>query len=91
VSIGETNNKGPKKEPSMVDEAPTVSIGETNNNGPKKEPSMVDEAAPYVIVVHGPPKVGKSLLIDSLIKYYTSSNHYTSKNHANGDTLIMGS
>ncbi|XP_026404777.1 ribosome biogenesis protein BMS1 homolog isoform X1 [Papaver somniferum] len=27
--------------------------------------------APYVIVVHGPPKVGKSLLIKSLVQHYT--------------------
>ncbi|MCL7029351.1 hypothetical protein MKW94_001903 [Papaver nudicaule] len=32
------------------------------------------EQAPYVIVVHGPPKVGKSLLIKSLIKHYTEQN-----------------
>ncbi|MCL7028002.1 hypothetical protein MKW94_000541 [Papaver nudicaule] len=43
----------------------------------KKEPSMVEEAAaaPYVIVVHGPPKVGKSLLIKSLIEHFTEKNH----------------
>ncbi|KAI3841781.1 hypothetical protein MKW92_000465 [Papaver armeniacum] len=29
------------------------------------------QPAPYIIVVHGPPKVGKSLLIKSLVKYYT--------------------
>ncbi|KAI3823400.1 hypothetical protein L1987_04835 [Smallanthus sonchifolius] len=32
------------------------------------------EPAPYVIVVHGPPQVGKSLLIKSLIKHYTKHN-----------------
>ncbi|XP_026455085.1 ribosome biogenesis protein BMS1 homolog isoform X1 [Papaver somniferum] len=30
-----------------------------------------EESAPYVIVVHGPPKVGKSSLIKSLVKHYT--------------------
>ncbi|KAI3913253.1 hypothetical protein MKW92_046682 [Papaver armeniacum] len=40
-----------------------------NESADKKDPSAVDEA-PYVIVVHGPPKVGKSLLIKSLIKHY---------------------
>ncbi|XP_026428008.1 ribosome biogenesis protein BMS1 homolog [Papaver somniferum] len=40
-----------------------------NESTDKKDPSAVDEA-PYVIVVHGPPKVGKSLLIKSLIKHY---------------------
>ncbi|RZC81702.1 hypothetical protein C5167_044273 [Papaver somniferum] len=33
-----------------------------------------DERPPYVIVVHGPPKVGKSLLISSLIEHYTEEN-----------------
>ncbi|XP_059312227.1 uncharacterized protein LOC132063611 isoform X2 [Lycium ferocissimum] len=32
------------------------------------------EPAPYVIVVQGPPKVGKSLLIKSLVKHYTKQN-----------------
>ncbi|KAI3956649.1 hypothetical protein MKW92_035621 [Papaver armeniacum] len=34
----------------------------------------IGEPAPYVIVVHGPPKVGKSLLIKSLVKHYTKHN-----------------
>ncbi|KAI3844795.1 hypothetical protein MKX03_024337, partial [Papaver bracteatum] len=41
----------------------------------KKEPSMVQEAAPYVIVVQGPPKVGKSLLIKLLLEHYTNEKH----------------
>ncbi|XP_031404805.1 ribosome biogenesis protein bms1 [Punica granatum] len=32
------------------------------------------EPAPYVVLVHGPPKVGKSLLIRSLVKHYTKHN-----------------
>lgn len=32
------------------------------------------EPAPYVIVVQGPPKVGKSLLIKSIVKHYTKQN-----------------
>ncbi|CAH9070002.1 unnamed protein product [Cuscuta epithymum] len=32
------------------------------------------EPAPYVVVVQGPPKVGKSLLIKCLIKHYTKHN-----------------
>lgn len=32
------------------------------------------EPAPYVIVVQGPPQVGKSLLIKSLVKHYTKHN-----------------
>ncbi|XP_042478256.1 ribosome biogenesis protein BMS1 homolog isoform X3 [Macadamia integrifolia] len=39
---------------------------------------MVDrstgEPAPFVVVVHGPPKVGKSLVIKSLVKHYTKQN-----------------
>ncbi|KAF8409106.1 hypothetical protein HHK36_005179 [Tetracentron sinense] len=34
----------------------------------------IGEPAPYVVVVHGPPKVGKSLLIKSLVKHYTKHN-----------------
>ncbi|XP_048236056.1 ribosome biogenesis protein bms1 [Ricinus communis] len=32
------------------------------------------EPAPYVVLVHGPPQVGKSLLIKSLVKHYTKHN-----------------
>ncbi|XP_008219075.1 PREDICTED: ribosome biogenesis protein BMS1 homolog [Prunus mume] len=32
------------------------------------------EQPPYVVLVHGPPKVGKSLLIKSLVKHYTKHN-----------------
>lgn len=32
------------------------------------------EPAPYVIVVQGPPQVGKSLVIKSLVKHYTKQN-----------------
>ncbi|XP_054812121.1 ribosome biogenesis protein bms1 [Prosopis cineraria] len=32
------------------------------------------EPAPYVVVVQGPPKAGKSLLIKSLVKHYTKHN-----------------
>ncbi|XP_059653431.1 uncharacterized protein LOC132300403 [Cornus florida] len=32
------------------------------------------EPAPYVVLVHGPPKVGKSLLIKTLVKHYTKHN-----------------
>ncbi|KAF3785526.1 Ribosome biogenesis protein [Nymphaea thermarum] len=32
------------------------------------------EPSPFVVVVHGPPKVGKSLLIKSLVKHYTRQN-----------------
>ncbi|KAJ6818124.1 ribosome biogenesis protein BMS1-like protein isoform X2 [Iris pallida] len=39
-----------------------------------KEDRATGEPAPYVVVVHGPPKVGKSLLIKSLVKHYTKHN-----------------
>ncbi|KAL8129296.1 hypothetical protein V2J09_018451 [Rumex salicifolius] len=32
------------------------------------------EDPPFVVVVHGPPQVGKSLVIKSLVKYYTKQN-----------------
>lgn len=32
------------------------------------------EQPPFVVLVHGPPKVGKSLLIKSLVKHYTKHN-----------------
>lgn len=34
----------------------------------------IGEPAPYVVVVHGPPKVGKSLLIKCLVKHFTKQN-----------------
>lgn len=34
----------------------------------------IGEPAPFVVVVHGPPKVGKSLLIKCLVKHYTKHN-----------------
>ncbi|XP_047312141.1 ribosome biogenesis protein BMS1 homolog isoform X2 [Impatiens glandulifera] len=34
----------------------------------------IGEPPPYVVVVQGPPKVGKSLLIKSLVKHYTKHN-----------------
>ncbi|KAI3893425.1 hypothetical protein MKW98_029878, partial [Papaver atlanticum] len=33
-----------------------------------------EEQPPYVIVVHGTRKVGKSLLIRSLVEHYTKEN-----------------
>ncbi|KAI3854972.1 hypothetical protein MKX03_009130 [Papaver bracteatum] len=34
-----------------------------------------EERPPYVIVVHGPPKVGKTLLIKCLLDFYTRGSH----------------
>ncbi|GFP82885.1 ribosome biogenesis protein bms1 homolog [Phtheirospermum japonicum] len=34
----------------------------------------IGEPAPFVVVVQGPPQVGKSLLIKSLVKHYTKHN-----------------
>ncbi|MCL7050844.1 hypothetical protein MKW94_023047, partial [Papaver nudicaule] len=44
-----------------------------------------EESAPYVVVVHGPPKVGKSLLIKCLVKHYT---HNTPTDITNPITII---
>ncbi|KAI3937880.1 hypothetical protein MKW92_004483, partial [Papaver armeniacum] len=35
----------------------------------------IDNPAPYIIVVQGPPRVGKSLLIKSLVKHFTREHH----------------
>ncbi|GAB2267099.1 Glycoside hydrolase 2 (Mannanase, beta-galactosidase) [Dionaea muscipula] len=35
---------------------------------------ITGEAPPFVVVVHGPPQVGKSLLIKCLVKHYTKHN-----------------
>ncbi|KAI3902965.1 hypothetical protein MKW92_045907, partial [Papaver armeniacum] len=35
----------------------------------------IDNRAPYIIVVQGPPRVGKSLLIKSLVKHFTKKHH----------------
>ncbi|KAL2925351.1 Ribosome biogenesis protein BMS1-like protein [Bienertia sinuspersici] len=36
--------------------------------------STADHPPPIVVVVHGPPKVGKSLLIQCLVKHFTKHN-----------------
>lgn len=33
-----------------------------------------EEPPPYVIVVHGPPGVGKTTLVKNLLKHYTNQN-----------------
>ncbi|KAI3914178.1 hypothetical protein MKW92_040513 [Papaver armeniacum] len=37
-------------------------------------PTIEEEPAPYIIVVQGPPNVGKTTLIKSLVKYYTKQH-----------------
>ncbi|MCL7044209.1 hypothetical protein MKW94_029216 [Papaver nudicaule] len=44
-----------------------------------KEPTSInntteEDQPPYVVVVHGPPKVGKSVLIKSLLNHFTKQN-----------------
>ncbi|KAI3937468.1 hypothetical protein MKW98_018767 [Papaver atlanticum] len=48
------------------------------------DPTIRDEGElpPYVIVVHGPPRVGKSLLIKCLVNYYNS-------NEGHGNEVIV--
>ncbi|WVZ24117.1 hypothetical protein V8G54_002661 [Vigna mungo] len=43
------------------------------------------EPVPYVVVVKGPPQVGKSLLIKSLVKHYTKHN----LPHVRGPIIIV--
>ncbi|KAI3853848.1 hypothetical protein MKX03_001176, partial [Papaver bracteatum] len=45
-----------------------------------------EEQAPYIILVQGPPNVGKSLLIKSLIKFYTKR----SLNDIQGPITVIG-
>ncbi|KAI3836709.1 hypothetical protein MKW92_024266 [Papaver armeniacum] len=72
VTIYRTNKEKKKKN------IPNVFGLQTQANDHKKEPiidHMVEdegELPPYVIVVHGPPKVGKSLLIKCLLGHYKS-------------------
>ncbi|KAI3888707.1 hypothetical protein MKX03_012896 [Papaver bracteatum] len=39
------------------------------------DPTIEEERPPYIIAVQGPPRVGKSLLIKSLVSFYTRGNH----------------
>ncbi|XP_026382122.1 uncharacterized protein LOC113277179 [Papaver somniferum] len=39
------------------------------------DPTVEEERPPYIIDVQGPPRVGKSLLIKSLVSFYTRGNH----------------
>ncbi|XP_026382148.1 ribosome biogenesis protein BMS1 homolog isoform X2 [Papaver somniferum] len=39
------------------------------------DPTVEEERPPYIIGVQGPPRVGKSLLIKSLVSFYTRGNH----------------
>ncbi|KAI3872443.1 hypothetical protein MKW92_043115 [Papaver armeniacum] len=70
-----------------------ISPGEENINGyMQKDTAAVDltmkeEEPPYVIVVHGPPKVGKSRLIRSLVERYTKKN--TNKLYMQGPVTII--
>ncbi|KAI3878790.1 hypothetical protein MKX03_022884, partial [Papaver bracteatum] len=68
--MGKTNNKRRKPDDDDDDENHNKIL---KGSAGVKEPSTVEQA-PYVIVVHGPPKVGKSLLIKSLVKHFTKKN-----------------
>ncbi|XP_026382121.1 ribosome biogenesis protein bms1-like [Papaver somniferum] len=39
------------------------------------DPTVEEERPPYIIAVQGPPRVGKSLLVKSLVSFYTRGNH----------------
>ncbi|KAI3871857.1 hypothetical protein MKX03_014977 [Papaver bracteatum] len=55
---------------------------------PSVDPTIEEERPPYVIVVHGSPKVGKSLLIKCLVDYYTKSSNHS--NMAGPITILAG-
>ncbi|MCL7043704.1 hypothetical protein MKW94_020183 [Papaver nudicaule] len=59
--------------------------GDDNTSNKKRMPN--EESASYVVVVHGPPKVCKSLLIKCLVKHYT---HNTPTDISNPITIIAG-
>ncbi|KAI3851759.1 hypothetical protein MKW92_015982 [Papaver armeniacum] len=53
------------------------SCGVRSTNHHLKDPDLTSEQElpPYIIVVHGPPKVGKTLLIKCLVNFYTKGRH----------------
>ncbi|KAI3884203.1 hypothetical protein MKX03_025668 [Papaver bracteatum] len=59
-------------------------------NNQKNNPNSIIQPAPYVIVVHGPPKVGKSLLIKSLVDHYSNQN-LTDDTAPGRITIVAGS
>ncbi|KAI3971665.1 hypothetical protein MKW92_052205 [Papaver armeniacum] len=79
VKIYKTNNEKKKNKCDDVNNIPNIFGLQTQATDHKKEPiidpTIEDEGKlpPYVIVVHGPPKVGKSLLIKCLVDYYNSN------------------
>ncbi|KAK9699419.1 hypothetical protein RND81_08G172100 [Saponaria officinalis] len=83
VNNSEDNNNTPPKNPKAFGFRSNVKAKRLQSHAMEKEqrklhvPKIdrnIGDAPPFVIVVHGPPKVGKSLLIKCLVKHYTKHN-----------------
>ncbi|XP_020698587.1 ribosome biogenesis protein BMS1 homolog isoform X1 [Dendrobium catenatum] len=78
-----TSNDGKQQNPKAFAFSSSVKAKRLQSQAAEKEqrrlhfPTIdhsIGEPAPYVVVVHGPPKVGKSLLIKCLVKHFTKQN-----------------
>ncbi|MCL7027031.1 hypothetical protein MKW94_029012 [Papaver nudicaule] len=54
------------------------------------DPTVEEEAPPYVIVVHGPPRVGKTLLIKCLVDFYTNGGSHSDMSAAGAIRIVAG-
>ncbi|CAL5347849.1 unnamed protein product [Camellia sinensis] len=79
----EKNNQKKQHNPKAFAFSSTVKAKRLQSRASEKEqrrlhvPTIdrsIGEPAPYVVVVQGPPQVGKSLLIKCLVKHYTKHN-----------------
>ncbi|BBH09211.1 P-loop containing nucleoside triphosphate hydrolases superfamily protein [Prunus dulcis] len=79
----DTSQNGKKQNPKAFAFSSTVKAKRLQSRSVEKEQRRLHvptidrsygEQPPYVVLVHGPPKVGKSLLIKSLVKHYTKHN-----------------
>ena len=64
----------------------TLDINEKRNRVPQVDRSPL-EPPPFLIAVVGPPKVGKTTLINGLVKYFTSQSI---TNHKGPITVVSG-
>ncbi|KAL2945287.1 Ribosome biogenesis protein bms1 [Bienertia sinuspersici] len=80
---GDANNNNPTRNPKAFAFRSNVKAKRLQSRAVEKEqrklhiPTMdrgIGDPPPFVVVVHGPPQVGKSLLIKCLVKHYTKHN-----------------
>ncbi|KAL8166006.1 hypothetical protein V2J09_007505 [Rumex salicifolius] len=77
-----TINDGPRDSPCIDIDIDADAQGEEEGDGP-----------PYIVVVQGPPKVGKTLLIKSLVQFYSKGkgeDDSSSSNMWSGPIIIAG-